>query len=106
MYENVIPSPVENATVQKYINDTTGAHISYFVTPNEGYVLHDKFRDWEDIDPITGEPSTYHLGYTRGTATCAPNYDFEANPREFYAVLASSVPADQIFGGGDNPEIM
>lgn len=28
--------------------------------------------------------------------------DFVANPREFYTVPESSVPADQIFGGGGN----
>lgn len=118
-YEIVTPSPVENATVQKYIN-ASGAHAGYFVTPNEGYVLHDKGRDWEDIDPITGEPSTYHLGYTRGTATCGPNYNFSPvtvtdengttftayGSREFAARLETDVPADQIFNVGNNPEIM
>lgn len=98
-YEDVIPSPIENARVQKsYYN---GEHRSYSITPNSGYVLHDKARDWEDIDPETWAV-TIKLGYTTGTAACGANYDFAANPREFYAVPADSVPADQIFGGGND----
>lgn len=100
-YEDVIPTLIPNTTMRKLFID--GVHRTYNITPIDGYVLHDKNRDWYDIDPETGmdseEPT---LGYTTGTATCAANYDFAANPREFYAVPESEVPADQIFGGGDN----
>ena len=88
-----------NTTMQKVYVD--GVHQQYAITPVDGYVLHDQKRDWYDIDPET-EEEILMLGYTTGTASCAVNYDFVANPREFYAVLASSVPADQIFGGGNN----
>jgi hypothetical protein len=93
--------------MKKYIN-SQGVFKAYYITPNDGYVLHDKNRDWYDIDPMTGEQNEEPtLGYTTGTATCAASYDFAANPREFYAVLRSTIPENQIFGVGDNEhEIM
>jgi hypothetical protein len=102
-YEDVTPTLIQNTTMQKRLHD--GVHKVYWITPVDGYVLHDKGRDWTDIDPITGEEILYR-GYTTGTASCAASYDFTANPREFYAVLAESVPPDQIFGGGNDHEIM
>ena len=99
VYEDMNPSPIENALVQKSYRD--GVHRSYRITPNAGYVLHDNARDWVDMNPDTMEETTM-LGFTRGTATCGANYDFTANPREFYAVPESEVPADQIFGGNPN----
>lgn len=97
--EPVIPTPIENTSVVKGFVD--GIHRAYEITPNDGYVLHDKGRDWTEIDPET-EEEVLKLGFTAGYASCAASYDFVANPREFYAVLATSVPADQIFGVGNN----
>ena len=104
-YQDVNPTLIENTTMRLRLRD--GIPQSYWITPNEGYVLHDKVGDLIETDEITGE-EIKTLAYFRGTCTCGANYDFAANPREFYAVLESSVPADQIFGGGDNnePEIM
>lgn len=102
-YETLTPTLIENTSMQKSFRD--GEHTAYIITPNEGYVLHDKGRDWTDFDPATGEEVVY-LGYTGGSASCGANYDFEENPREFYAVLESTVPADQIFGVTETPEIM
>lgn len=97
--EPVIPSPVENATVVKAI--VNGVHRAYEITPNEGYVLHDKACDFGELDPETME-ETIHLGYSVGTCSCAASYDFTTNPREFYAIPEDNVPADQIFGVGNN----
>lgn len=100
--ELVTPTLIANTTMYKYIN-SNGVHSNYRITPNEGYVLHDQKRDWyEEFDDEGNPIGTPILGFTRGTASCEANYDFIANPREFYAVLATTVPADQIFGGGDN----
>ena len=100
-YEEVIPSPIPNTTIMKGIVD--GVHRNYQITANEGYVLHDKDMDM----PIYDETYTYEigvtLGYSAGTCSCGKNYDWEANPREFYAVLRTEVPADQIFGGVTPP---
>lgn len=98
-YENVNPSLIANTTMRKLLSD--GVHLTYNITPIDGYVLHDKGRDWTDIDPETEEEIMY-LGYTTGTASCAANYNFTANPREFYAVPAEGVPPDQIFGRVNN----
>ena len=95
-YEDVIPALIENTVMQKRLRN--GTHIQYTITAAEGYVLHDKSLDFtmpETEDEI-------HLGYTMGTCSCAAAYDFTANPREFYAVLRTSVGEDQIFGGGDS----
>lgn len=98
--ELVTPTLIENTTMYKYLN-SEGIHKTYRITPNDGYVLHDKSRDWTDL-----ETEELKLGYTTGTASCAANYDFTVNPREFYAVPENSVPADQIFGGGNDHEVM
>lgn len=98
-YEEVNPSLIANTTMVKGLVD--GVHRNYRISPIDGYVLHDKANDWTTIDPVTNE-EVINLGYSRGTVSCAANYDFVANPREFYAVPESSVPADQIFGGTDN----
>lgn len=98
-YEDVIPSLIANTTMRKLLSD--GVHRVYYITPVDGYVLHDNAVDWTDIDPETGEEITITSYYT-GTCSCGANYDFTANPREFYAVPADSVPADQIFGGVNN----
>jgi hypothetical protein len=56
-----------------------------------------------EVDPNTMEETgEIILGYRTSTASCPASYDFTTNPREFYAVLESSIPADQIFGGGNN----
>lgn len=103
IYEDVIPSLIENTNMQRGIRD--GVHRIYTITPYENYVLHDKNRDMPEYDPVTMMPTGGTvLGYTMGMASCAANYDFAANPREFYAVLATDVPTDQIFGGGNNNE--
>lgn len=104
-YEDVIPSLIENTTMQKRLRD--GVQTTYTIKANEGYVLHDKTLDWYDTDPNTME-ETYRLGFSRGTKTCGANYDFVANPREFYAVPDDgTIPDDQIFGGVNNDhEIM
>ena len=106
-YEDVIPSLIANTTMQKRYID--GVHKQYCITAVDGYVLHDNTLDlYEDGLTEDGEPvGELLLGYSRGTKTCGANYDFTANPREFYAVLESEVPADQIFGGGGgNHEVM
>ena len=98
-YEDVNPTLIPNTTMQKRFID--GVHKQYRITPVDGYGVHDSVGNWTEMDPITGEEITKEAYYT-GTCTCAASYDFTANPREFYAVPADSVPADQIFGGVNN----
>lgn len=101
-YENVTPTLIPNTTMQRGYYD--GVHKVFIIRPVEGYVLHDNAMDWTVEDEETLEEVTV-CGYTGGQASCGANYNFVANPREFYAVLESEVPADHIFGGNDH-EIM
>lgn len=115
---------IPNATVEKAFSN--GVHRLYRITPNENYVMHDTARDYVDlqinIDEETGEEiriETPKLGYG-GQSTVAASYAFtpvemqdEAGNtvtaygnRQFYCKLASDVPADQIFGVVEQPEVM
>lgn len=92
----VQPSLIENTTmVQNFIDDVPS---TYYITPNSGYVLHDKRYDEPVFDEEGNETGEVILGYRTSTASCAAGYDFVANPWEFYAVLASEVPENQIYG--------
>ena len=65
-----------------------GVPAAYYIAPNEGYVLHDKLYDSIEYDNDTMEETgNIILGYRTSTASCSINYDFEANPREFYTIL-------------------
>ena len=103
-YEDVIPALIENTIMQKgFLN---GVARVYTIKPASGYVIHDRDNDYNTQDPVTGDTVLVRI-YQRGTVSCSVNYDFVANPREFYAVPESSVPADHIFGiGNNNHEVM
>lgn len=86
---------IENCTITGfYIGDVLRA---YRIKANDGYLLHDRELDIVDIDPFTEEEISRVAGFTGGTCSCGYNYDWTANTREFYAVPANEVPADQIF---------
>ena len=95
-YEDIIPTLVENTTMRYLVAD--GVRRTYNIKANEGYVLHDNTLDTTIYDDETDEPTgEVILGYSEGTKSCGINYDWDANPREFYAVLRSSVPENRIF---------
>ena len=79
----IIPSPVENATVQEVLKN--GELYTYHITPNEGYKLHDK-----DYDEAVTDEETYEEtgevtpGYRTSTASVKADYDWTENNREFY----------------------
>lgn len=93
---------IENTTMTKYVNNNNVA-LAYFITPIEGYVLHDSRKDW--TEGIDGE-EVLKEGFATNGVSVPITYDFEANPFNLYTKLASEVPADQIFGGGNNEEVM
>ena len=74
-----IETKIPNTKMSILLKDNQ--EISYNITPFEGYKLHAKELDSED--DMTGEIA---LGYTEGKKSCPLDYDFEENPREFYAV--------------------
>lgn len=103
---------IENTTMKIYTN-SEGVDLTYRIRPIANYVIHDKGRDYEELDPETFEPvldengnPVMKQGFTRGEVSCSINYDFDANPREFFTRLENEVPADQIFDIGNNHEIM
>ena len=93
--EIVNPTLIENTTMT--LNYKDGVATTYYITPNESYVLHDNRYDDVIVDEETGDEIVV-LGYRTSTASCRATYDFETNEREFYAVPENTVPADQIFG--------
>lgn len=116
-YEDVIPTLIPNTIMQKMIGN--GVHVKYTIKAIDGYVLHDKARDYAYIDPET-EEEIPKRGYTTTTSSCQAAYDFTPSqitiddgtvvtaygPREYFAIPANAVPGDQIFGGGTiNPPV-
>lgn len=83
IYEDLIPTLIENTTMQRSMVD--GVQTAYTITPNEGYLLHDKLLDAPVYDEWGFETGEIALGFRRHTAACSVNYDFKVNPREFYA---------------------
>jgi hypothetical protein len=84
MLKDVTPI-IENTSMQIYDDKT------YWIKPNEGYKLHEKIRDVEDVDPETGKPILI-LGFNESISTCSINYDFEINEREFYTIPIGENP--------------
>jgi hypothetical protein len=86
----------ENITIErKYID---GVHKGYRLTANEGYVLHSPSLDNEVEDPFTGETHIEQYYYRQAHLTIAQ----PVSTWDWHAVLESDVPADMIFGGGNN----
>ena len=92
---------IPNITIERrYIDDV---HKGYRLTANEGYVLHSPSLDVEVQDPFTGETRTEQYCYRQWNITVAQ----PVSTWDWHAVLESSVPANMIFGGGNNDhEIM
>lgn len=88
-YKEIEKTLILNTKMKQGV-DNKGTIRFFRISPNEGYKLHDKLRDWEEVNPETNE-TTLHKGYTEIIASCGADYDFKANPREFYAVPAKDV---------------
>ena len=118
---------IENATVEARYNSSNTLY-GYRITPNEGFVLHTKNYDTEVFDEETLEPTgEILLGFTSAYAAVGYNYDFDnvvadtytytdengmtvsipinkVGRFEIFAIPASIVPENQIFGSGNNGE--
>ena len=119
-YEDVTPSLIPNTTMRKMLID--GVHKTYHIYPIANYVLHDNTLDFEEYDEITMQVIGTKFGYSPSGfyKSCGANYDFTAHTvtdengntytaygnRDFFAVPESDVPADQIFGVGNDHEVM
>lgn len=97
-----IATKIPRTTMTKVYID--GAPTYYHIQAVEGYALHDKVRDYSELDPGTME-ETKRLGYTTDYTTCGVNYNFSPvtvtgengvtftayGPREFAARPAATV---------------
>ena len=116
---------IENTTVEPRYNGSNEL-IAYRITPNEGYVIHTTNYDTpvydEETMTETGEillgftSAFIQIGYTYNFDTVVPGtytYTDENNMSvtipvnkvgrfEIFAIPASIVPENQIFGGNNN----
>lgn len=96
VYEIATDIVRENITVErKYID---GVLKGYRLTANEGYVLHSPSLDVEVEDPMTGETRIEQYYYRQWNLTAVR----PISTWDWHAVPESDVPADMIFGGGNN----
>lgn len=102
---NVYVPIIENATVTYYYNANN--ILRYIITANSGYVLYSQ-REYDEIvyaiesGDLMGDVMDY-LTFSREKYVGAThNFD------DVKTILESEVPADSIFGGGndDNHEVM
>lgn len=84
MYKR-IKTKVEHASF-KVRTDADGNILSYRISPNEGYKLHEITLDEEVCDEYGKETGEIKLGYTESYVTAGAGYDFEKNERQIYAV--------------------
>ena len=91
---------IPNITVYNLYCD--GVQYAFKVVPNAGYVMYDTKDENYETDTETGEeiPVTYYYRQSR-IPVINPN-----RPYEWCAVLESEVPADHIFGGGNNHKVI
>lgn len=117
-YIDVTPI-IPNTTMQQYIN-LNGVASAYKITPNEGYVMHNKGRDfnaYDDFGNIIGRKQ----GFTSAPTTCPITYDFTSfemtcdngqtvtayGTKEYFVIPENEIPTDQIFGSvTPKPEVM
>lgn len=116
-YQDTTPI-VPNTVMRIRLRD--GVPYQYLIKPVDGYVLHDSTYDTYDMDFSTMTEYLVCLGYRTTEGSVAASYDFstgtmlddEGNEvtyygsRQFFTKLASEVPENQIYGGGNNAEIM
>ena len=82
MYKR-IKTKIEHATF-KVRTDADGNILSYRISPNEGYKLHEISLDEATIDENGFETGEIKLGFTTSYITAGANYDFDKNEREIY----------------------
>ena len=75
---------IDNTTMEQYTSKR-GASV-LFITPIDGYKLHDNRLDFEDI-----ERGTVKEGFTTDSVSVPSNYDFEENKNNIYTILESNL---------------
>ena len=75
-----IETKLKNAVFEAR-TDKSGNVISYRISPEKGYKLHEI-----TLDEFVEETGKTILGFTVSYITAGANYNFEKNPRQIYAV--------------------
>ena len=99
---NFVTSPIPNTTLRETLRN--GVLFQYRVIPDNGYALHDNESDYysailDEFGDPTGE-TILKLGFTTMFVSCEANYDFDANPREFYTKPIDELGDNEIILGG------
>lgn len=117
-FETATEITIPNVLVERGLLD--GVHKNYRLSANDGYVLHDAEADNWDPD------GNLVYAYSSGICSCGKNYDFSTETlnvpdingntvavtaygtRQFFAFPENLVPnpEDNIYGGGNNQEVM
>lgn len=99
VYTDVLNQTISFPNIDIYNILKDGELNGYKAIPHTGYVMYSPSSDvFTNIDPMTGEEVT-ETYYCR-LVGLPLNYNFDNF--DYIAVLESDVPADHIFGGGDN----
>lgn len=89
-------SRYENTTMLE-IRNKDNILMGYDIAPVEGYVLHNSALDQYEYDLETDEQKELiSHGYSYGSCSVNPDYDFDENPEEIYAIKEDAVGEDGI----------
>ena len=84
MYKNIEPL-IDNTVCEA--REIEGKIISYRISPEKGYKLHEITLDENVVDDETGvKTGEIKKGFTTSYITAGADYDFVKNDREIYAV--------------------
>ena len=83
MYKE-INTKIKN-TIFEARTDSKENILSYRISPNEGYRLHEITLDEKVCDENGNETGEIKPGFTESYITAGANYDFEKNERQIYA---------------------
>lgn len=92
-------------TAMLEIRNKDNVLMGYDIAPVEGYVLHNSALDQYEYDLETDEQKDLETdeqkelishGYSYGSCSVNPDYDFDENPEEIYAIKEDAVGEDGI----------
>ena len=93
-YKNLDNPLIPNTEMKILLID--GTETTYYITAKDGYKLHAKELDEIGFDEeLMKETDEIIPGFTTGIKTCAIDYDFDKNPREFYTEEIQEVKSDE-----------
>lgn len=86
----------ENTTMRE-IRNNANALTGYDISPVNDYVLHNITFDNYEYDEITHERTKLvNKGYSPSSCSVEADYDFDANPKEIYAIKINDVGENDI----------